>query len=215
MVELSSHSVHPFSTTVLFFVCSVCPLGIDLGFQFVGLVLFVSFCSFIWQVLFIHFGTDVAFCSSICNFFHLIIIHLVFVVALCSSICNYFHMLIIHLSLLSCSVRPCRTVVVVCYSSIWSLLSRSVHPFGTVFVCCSSICSFLSRSVRPFENYFRPLFVRFCWFFYRCLLVRSSLPLDSRRPQVLVLFRTRSSLSLSFRFHCCRADLLSFWIWCT
>jgi hypothetical protein len=53
---LSSHSVHPFITTV--FVCSVCPLGIDLGFRFVGLVLlsrsvhsFGMFCSSILELM--------------------------------------------------------------------------------------------------------------------------------------------------------------------
>ncbi len=105
----------------------------------------------------------------------MLFVHSVFVVAFCSSICNYFHVLLIHL-----------VFVVVFCSSIWNC-----------FGCYSSIWSFLSRSVRPFENYFRPLFVRFCWVFCRWLLVRSSRPLDSRRPQVLLSCSALAHLSLS------------------
>ncbi len=86
LLILFIHSVLLFSS-VLFV-----HLGFSLLVWYCCLVLFIHLTCF-----FIHFGTDVAFCSSICNCFHVLIIHLLFVVAFCSSICHYFHMLIIHL----------------------------------------------------------------------------------------------------------------------
>ncbi len=222
---LSSHSVHPLSTTV--FVCFVCPLGIDLGFSllvwYCCLVLFIHLGMF-----FIHVGTDVAFCSSICNCFScathpfglcccVLFVHLpLFSYAnhpfgLCCRV------LFVHVELFLCVIRPfglcCRVLFVhwqlffMCYSSIWSLLSCSVHPFGTIScvirpfgLCCRVLFIHLelfSCAVRPFGLCCRVLSVHLRTIFVLCSSVLAGFSVVGSSSEA------RDLSSLDVRKFCC------------
>ncbi len=166
LLILFIHSVLLFSS-VLFV-----HLGFSLLVWYCCLVLFIHLTCF-----FIHFGTDVAFCSSICNCFHVLIIHLLFVVTLCSSICNYFHMLssiclccrvlFVHVELFSCVIRPFALCCRVLFVHL-QLFSCTNHPFG---LCCRVLFIHLelfSCAVRPFGLSYRVLSVHLRTIFVLC-----------------------------------------------